>query len=312
MRPTKSRRFCPDCGKMKIVFDSEGAANKFIEYNSEEIKNEGGRGYAPTHAYYCDVCCGWHVTHRIGFKGRTPIRKAIDFAVSIQRDKKSVREKYWDSMRLVCDHLVQAIKYAQDGDAAQALDEWQKVTPIWDELGEVFGLPPSVTVFKQCSENMGNTLRKEMDDPIAMDEVLTQLTKLMRSHRPSLFYTREQLGISKKAKCGQVFDKQYDTKTFLVDVLAKSQPQMISKTKKERKQEAAEEAEAIKVVRQCDIAYDLTMTLEAIHAQIACGDMDDARQDIIKVIEKIPSLTNLAKRAAFAEEVQKTVAEHYS
>lgn len=60
MKPTKNRYFCVDANKPKILFKSEGAAKRFIEYNAEEILEEEGR--APVRVYYCIACAGWHVT----------------------------------------------------------------------------------------------------------------------------------------------------------------------------------------------------------------------------------------------------------
>jgi hypothetical protein len=62
MKPTKNRVFCFDCGKHKMLFESENKANRFIQFNSEEIESENG--YAPNRSYYCIACAGWHVTHK--------------------------------------------------------------------------------------------------------------------------------------------------------------------------------------------------------------------------------------------------------
>lgn len=58
MKP-KHKIFCIGCNRSKILFDSEGAAKRFIEFNVNEFD-----GKAPTRAYYCKFCCGWHVTSR--------------------------------------------------------------------------------------------------------------------------------------------------------------------------------------------------------------------------------------------------------
>ena len=55
----KNRIMCPDCGRSKILFDSEAKANNFIKYNAENLEN-GDK----LRAYYCPACCGWHVTHQ--------------------------------------------------------------------------------------------------------------------------------------------------------------------------------------------------------------------------------------------------------
>ena len=91
MKPTKSRVLCPDCGRMKAVFDSEKAALKFIEYNSQEIVKEGG--HAPQRAYYCDLCCGWHITSQKHYNHKTKNREALDKCIEFERTKKERAER---------------------------------------------------------------------------------------------------------------------------------------------------------------------------------------------------------------------------
>lgn len=56
MKP-KHRIMCPDCGREKILFESESKANNFIKFNSAEIGNS-------LRSYYCPACCGWHVSSK--------------------------------------------------------------------------------------------------------------------------------------------------------------------------------------------------------------------------------------------------------
>ncbi len=60
MKPSKSRVFCNDCKRSKILFETEKKANRFISFNQEVIKKE--KGYAPKRSYFCSFCCGWHTT----------------------------------------------------------------------------------------------------------------------------------------------------------------------------------------------------------------------------------------------------------
>jgi len=43
-----------------MLFETEGSAEKFLKYNSNEIDEENGK--APVRSYYCPYCLGWHVT----------------------------------------------------------------------------------------------------------------------------------------------------------------------------------------------------------------------------------------------------------
>ncbi len=60
MKPTKNRVFCMDCGKPKMVFETEKKANTFMRFNSEEIKEL--TGICPVRSYYCMYCNAWHVS----------------------------------------------------------------------------------------------------------------------------------------------------------------------------------------------------------------------------------------------------------
>ena len=69
MSKPKNRIICPDCGKPKMVFESESKAKNFIKFNSDDIKF--GSDMRP---YYCPACCGWHISHkqyRKSYEGRT-------------------------------------------------------------------------------------------------------------------------------------------------------------------------------------------------------------------------------------------------
>ena len=59
MPKPKNRIMCPDCGKQKILFESESKANNFIKWNKDDIEN-GDK----LRVYYCSACCGWHISHQ--------------------------------------------------------------------------------------------------------------------------------------------------------------------------------------------------------------------------------------------------------
>lgn len=74
MKPTKNRIFCKDCGRSKILFDTEKKAETFIKFNGDEIKLESG--FKPERSYFCKYCGGWHVTSKkefLNIKSRTEI-----------------------------------------------------------------------------------------------------------------------------------------------------------------------------------------------------------------------------------------------
>lgn len=74
----KNRVLCAECGRQKILFESESKANRYIEYNARHVVNK--QGNQPTRAYYCESCGGWHVTHHpepLNFD-KTPTERLIE------------------------------------------------------------------------------------------------------------------------------------------------------------------------------------------------------------------------------------------
>jgi hypothetical protein len=60
MKPNKSKVYCRDAGRSKILFETEKKAMNFIKFNAEDIK--AASGYSPTRTYFCVSCGGYHVT----------------------------------------------------------------------------------------------------------------------------------------------------------------------------------------------------------------------------------------------------------
>lgn len=58
MKP-KNRVMCPDCGRLKILFESESKANNFIKFNKDNMHHG-----EDLRSYYCPACCGWHISHQ--------------------------------------------------------------------------------------------------------------------------------------------------------------------------------------------------------------------------------------------------------
>ena len=59
MKPSK-RIYCRECGRSKLLFETEQKALRFIKFNADEIEAETGR--KPERVYYCECCGGWHTT----------------------------------------------------------------------------------------------------------------------------------------------------------------------------------------------------------------------------------------------------------
>ena len=61
MKPTKNRVFCPECGRAKMLFQTEKKAEGFIRFNGDDIPIPEG---CTLRTYYCMACGGWHITHK--------------------------------------------------------------------------------------------------------------------------------------------------------------------------------------------------------------------------------------------------------
>lgn len=60
IKPSKNLVYCYGCKKRKMLFEEKSKADNFIKYNHGGILEEKGK--APVRSYYCELCCGYHVT----------------------------------------------------------------------------------------------------------------------------------------------------------------------------------------------------------------------------------------------------------
>ena len=67
MKP-KNRVMCADCGRLKMLFETEKKALNFIKYNGEEITDNTER----LRVYFCPSCGGYHITSK-------PYNKSYDY-----------------------------------------------------------------------------------------------------------------------------------------------------------------------------------------------------------------------------------------
>ena len=63
MKPKNNRIFCPDCGKAKMLFETERKAQNFIKFNGQDILRDG-QTIDQIRVYYCPSCCGYHITSK--------------------------------------------------------------------------------------------------------------------------------------------------------------------------------------------------------------------------------------------------------
>ena len=73
MKPTRNHYYCHGCQHQKILFASKKEAILFLKYNADAIEEETGK--RPVRAYYCNHCCGWHLTSKPNSHGRIDLIK---------------------------------------------------------------------------------------------------------------------------------------------------------------------------------------------------------------------------------------------
>lgn len=136
MKPIKSRIYCPECGRQKILFETEKKALNFIKFNSEEIEEESGR--APIRAYYCEFCGGWHVTSSTHYSESKTSANAFIKAynqdiqiTSIKSEKASLEEQIQKQVDSIIE-VLQKLSY----DVAQGIytekQAMEMTTELWD------------------------------------------------------------------------------------------------------------------------------------------------------------------------------------
>lgn len=92
MKPTKNRVYCNDCGRQKMLFETEKKADTFLKFNSEEIESD--TGYCPQRSYFCISCNGWHVTST---KGNDSVKSRTEMVMELyeqrEADKALIKER---------------------------------------------------------------------------------------------------------------------------------------------------------------------------------------------------------------------------
>lgn len=64
MKPnSRNRIICPDCGRSKMLFETESKAKNFIKFNGEDILKDN-QTIDDLRVYYCPSCCGYHISSK--------------------------------------------------------------------------------------------------------------------------------------------------------------------------------------------------------------------------------------------------------
>lgn len=98
MKP-KNSIFCPDCGRQKLLFQTEKEAMTFIKFNGNTVNQNGTM---KTRVYYCQACCGYHISSN-EYKGDGQTQQLLDaYHKSQKRSGEVVAEPY---AKVICDEM---------------------------------------------------------------------------------------------------------------------------------------------------------------------------------------------------------------
>lgn len=58
-KPTKNRVMCPECGRAKMLFETETKAKNFIKFNGNDFTHQN-----ELRTYFCPACGGYHISSK--------------------------------------------------------------------------------------------------------------------------------------------------------------------------------------------------------------------------------------------------------
>lgn len=165
MKPTKNRFFCKDCGRRKMVFETEKKADTFIKFNGDEI--EGETGYKPERSYFCIYCGGWHVTSKkeyIEIKSKT--EKVLDLyeqekekKALVKAEKLLITAKKQDDLKKCLDSLKKNISVLEH--SKEISENYTKT--LDDAFNDLEKVKNIKTVFKGSGK-----IKKELEEKLTI------------------------------------------------------------------------------------------------------------------------------------------------
>jgi hypothetical protein len=182
MKPTKNRVLCKDCGRKKMLFDTEKKAQNFIRFNNEEIQAESG--YSPERSYYCLFCGGWHITS---------IKREIGLSKNEQMFEQYKQEKDKVSVAKMLNQEETSIR-----NSSKVEKEEERNEKIKDLENQIKGMIPSQKE-NFFLENISN-LNKEIEQ-LCYSHTNTDKEKLkgLRQNLEILYILRKRNGFQKNS-----------------------------------------------------------------------------------------------------------------
>lgn len=135
----KNRVYYIDCGRKKMLFQSEEKALRFIRYNSTNIYQQAK--HTPVRAYYCSTCCGYHITSSKNWE-KCDNYCRTDSLIELNETKQTKRKDEVSHKNSYLNLSVRADRYYENGMYWSAINTYiQALTAIDEELEPDFRSP---------------------------------------------------------------------------------------------------------------------------------------------------------------------------
>ena len=287
MKPSKSRIYCRDCGRMKTVFDSEEAAMRFIQYNKRDIIENSG--YAPTRAYYCDLCCAWHVTSKTGYSNKSFARRTLESILEI--NQKMTKTKAKDSNKpikqsespaapflTVAYEMVKSIfSFARDDEINKAKEQCANLDLLFEKMTLVKGANNTRDFFWGNYEKLRELIFQDGTINSESLDLIEQKFNDLYLMNPSIFC------YDASAPGAITFDLTPDN----IDEVYY--------------------AEQNKEKAKVNFIKNINALLMSASASIACEDFGDAKKDLLEASELIEKLDDKESIKEYRKEISKLV-----
>ena len=313
MKPTKSRVLCPDCGRMKVVFESEKAALKFIEFNTEDILKRGG--YAPKRVYYCDLCCGWHITGQKQHIYKTRNRQALDRCIEMEREKgqrvdldrlEVGKRKIVPSKSPAAPFLTLSMALAMDAINNAEANRWtnamqcvERAIALLEKMKIVIGPKDLIHAKRPLSyylDKLANLLECESEPKISdLEEIRSQLISVKEMNESIFSYDPNVLGAT-----------QFEITPKNVDEYIKAIEDEKSASQERKRQKELLKREGVKQKKSYRIQAEDSIDLANDEAVL--GDYDDARKHLLEAITYIERVKDSYGREKLTAELRKVMA----
>jgi len=272
---------------MKTVFDSEEAAMRFIQYNKRDIIENSG--YAPSRAYYCDLCCAWHVTSKSEYSQKSLARRTVDTIMEFNQLSKSQRCYARKSKNMAPSespaapflteayNIVRSILLAvKGGKHEQAKELCKNLDTLLAKMKLVRGANATRRVFSKTYKDLREKIFDGPLDANSLDLIEQSFNELFKQN-PSIF------SYDANAPGAITFDLTPDN----IDEVYYA--------------EQNKEDEKVNFIK------NINALLMSASASIACEDFDDAKKDLLESSELIEKLDDKESIKEYRKEISKLV-----